>query len=64
LALTVSTDVLFALLLGVPMTFLALVEAARSFSELVHRHHLHQERAQRRAFLAERKPYSELIQRS
>ena len=60
LTLTVSTDVFFALLLGVPMACLGGVEVARSFSELVFRHRILEERMLRRQFLAERKAHLSL----
>jgi len=56
----VSTDVLFSLLLAVPMSCLAGVEIARSYSELIIRHRQVEERAMRRAFLDERKPHLRL----
>jgi hypothetical protein len=62
LTLTVSTDVFFAVLLGVPMACLGGVEVARSFSELVFKHRILEERMLRRQFLAERKAHISLRQ--
>lgn len=60
LSLTVSTEVFFALLLGVPMLCLGGLEVVRSTAELIYRHRLLEERMQRRRFLAERKPHLRL----